>query len=335
MATGNNSDRMRAVVFDRYGPPEVLRLEEVERPVPKDDEVLIKVHASTVNRTDTGLRSADYFISRFFTGLLRPRRKIPGTELAGEVEAVGPAVTEFVVGDHVFGVSASTAGAHAEFICLPASAPLAHKPTGMTFEEAAAVPDGVILALSFLRRVDLRKLRTMLVYGASGSIGTAGVQLARYFGADVTAVCNTKNVELVRSLGADRVIDYTREDFTNNGETYDFIFDAVGKLSFKGCRASLKPGGIYGSTDLGPYWQNPFLALWTSRIGEKKVLFPIPRYTKQDVLFAKELAEAGMYRAVIDRRYPLEDVVEANRYVETGQKTGNVVLTVSSDQRPV
>jgi NADPH:quinone reductase-like Zn-dependent oxidoreductase len=331
MATRDNSDLMRAVVYDRYGPPEVLRLEEVERPVPKHDEVLIKVHASTVNRTDTGLRSAEYFISRFLTGLLRPKRKIPGTELAGEVEAVGPAVTEFEVGDHVFGVSASTAGAHAEFICLPESAPLAHKPTGMTFEEAAAVPDGVILALSYLRRVDLER-RKILIYGATGSIGTAGVQLANYLEADITAACTTKNVELVRSLGADRVIDHTQEDFTRNGETYDFIFDAVGKLSFKLCKGSLKSGGIYGSTDLGPYWQNPFLAVWTSRLGDKKVLFPIPRYTKKDVLFVKELIEAGKYRAVIDRRYPLEDVVEANRYVETGQKTGNVVLTVSHDR---
>jgi NADPH:quinone reductase-like Zn-dependent oxidoreductase len=332
MASRNDSDRMTAVVHERYGPPEVLRLEEVERPIPKDAEVLIRVHASTVNRTDTGLRSAEYFISRFVTGLLRPKRKIPGTELAGEVEAVGPAVTEFEVGDHVFGVSASTAGAHAEFICLPESAPLAHKPTGMTFEEAAAVPDGVILALAYLRRVDLRQRPKVLVYGASGSIGTAAVQLARYFDADVTAVCNTKNIELVSSLEPDRVIDYMREDFTKEGKTYDFIFDAVGKLSFKRCRGSLKPGGIYGSTDLGPYWQNPFLALWTSRVGDKRVLFPIPRYRKKDILFLKELIEAGKYRAVIDRRYSLEDVVEANRYVETGQKTGNVVLTVSHDR---
>jgi NADPH:quinone reductase-like Zn-dependent oxidoreductase len=320
---------MRAVVYDRYGPPEVLRLGEVARPVPKDDEVLIKVHAAAVNRTDTGLRSAEYFISRFLTGLFRPRHRIPGTELAGEVVAVGPTVTEFQVGDHVFGVSSKTAGAHAEFVCLPESAPLAHKPDGVPFEEAAAVCDGVILALSFLKRVDLRTKRDLLVYGASGSIGTAGVQLANHFGADVTAVCNTENVELVRSLRPDRVLDYTKEDFTKEGRTYDFVFDAVGKLSFERCKGTLKPGGIYGSTDLGPYWQNPFLALWTSRIGYKKVLFPIPRYTKDDVLFLKGLIEAGKYRAVIDRRYPLEDVVEANRYVETGQKTGNVVLTIA------
>jgi NADPH:quinone reductase-like Zn-dependent oxidoreductase len=329
MANPNDSKRMRAVVYDRYGPPEVLRLERVGRPVPKDDEILIKVHASTVNRTDTGLRSAEYFISRFFTGLVRPRRKIPGTEFAGEVEAVGASVSEFRVGDHVFGVSASTAGAHAEYLTLPERASVAHKPAGMSFEEAAAVPDGVILALSFLKRVDLRKKRKVLIYGASGSIGTAGVQLAKHFGANVTAVCNTKNVELVASLGADRVMDYTREDFSKSGETYDFIFDAVGKLSFKLCKDSLKPGGIYGSTDLGPYAQNPFLALWTSRIGDKKVLFPIPRYTKKDVFLVKELIEAGKYRAVIDRRYRMDDVIEAHRYVETGQKTGNVLLTIS------
>ena len=327
----NGTDRMRAVVYERYGPPEVLHLEEVERPIPKDDEILIRVRASTVNRTDTGLRSAEYFISRFFTGLVRPRRKIPGMEFAGEVEAVGPAVTEFGVGDDVFGVSSKTAGAHAEFLSLPQSAPVAHKPASMSFEEAAAVPDGVILALSYLKRMGLPKRRKMVVYGASGSIGTAAVQLAKHFDADVTAVCDTKHVDLVRSLGPDRVIDYTREDFTANGETYDVVFDAVGKLSFKQVKRSLKRGGIYASTDLGPHNQNPFLAISTSLIGDKKVLFPIPKYTKKDVLFLKELIEAGEYRAIIDRRYPLEDVIEAHRYVETGQKTGNVVLTVSGD----
>ena len=322
-------ERMKAVVYDRYGPPEVLRIQDVERPVPKDGEVLIKVHASTVNRTDTGLRSAEYFISRFFTGLVRPRHKIPGTELAGEVVEVGAGVTQFEVGDHVFGISEKTAGAHAEFVCLPESAPIAHKPSGTTFEEAAAVPDGGILALSYLRRMDLRKGRPILIYGASGSIGTAGVQLARYFDADVTAVCSTKTVDLVASLGADRVIDYTREDFTKERERYEVVFDAVGKLSLKQVKGSLKPRGMYGSTDLGPRNQNPFLAIWTSRFGDKKVLFPIPKYTKKDVLFLKELIEAGKYRAVIDRRYPIDEVVEANRYVETGQKTGNVVLTIT------
>jgi NADPH:quinone reductase-like Zn-dependent oxidoreductase len=321
---------MKAVIHHRYGPPEVLRLEEVERPVPGKGDVLIKVHASTVNRTDTALRSAEYFISRFITGLMGPKGKIPGTELAGEVVAVGPAVAEFEVGDRVFGVSSGTAGAHAEFISLPESAPLAHMPESSTYEEAAAVPDGVVLAMAYLRRVDLQR-REVLIYGASGSIGSAAVQLATYFDADVTAVCDTKNVDLVKSLGPNRVIDYTKEDFTTNGETYDFILDAVGKLWFKRCKGSLKPQGIYGSTDLGPYFQNPFLALWTRWIGDKRVLFPIPRYTKKDIVFVKELIEAGKYRAVIDRSYPLEEVVEANRYVETGQKSGNVVLAISRE----
>jgi NADPH:quinone reductase-like Zn-dependent oxidoreductase len=319
---------MRAVLFDRYGPPEVQRLEEIERPVPKDGEVLIKIHATTVTRTDTGLRSGKPFIVRFFTGLRRPKQRIMGTELAGTVEAVGAGVTQFAVGDAVFGsTSAFRFGTHAEFICLPESSPLAHKPANMSYEEAAAVTDGVILALMCLRAAHIGKGQRILIYGASGSIGTAGVQLAHYFETDVTAVCNTKNVELVRSLGADRVIDYTKEDFTNNGETYDVIFDAVGMHSFSRCQRSLKPGGAYVATD---GFRNLFLALWTSRIGDKKVLFPIPpRYTKENVLFLKGLIEAGKYRAVIDRTYPLEQVVEATRYVETKQKTGNVVLIVS------
>jgi NADPH:quinone reductase-like Zn-dependent oxidoreductase len=323
---------MRAVVYDRYGAPDVLRLTDVERPVPQDDEVLVKIHATTVNRTDCGLRSAKPFITRFFTGLRRPKRKILGMELTGEVEAVGAAVTEFEVDDRVFGVNGF--GAHAEFVCMSESAPLAHKPAIMTFEEAAAVCDGASLALACLRTADLRKGRSILVYGASGSVGTAAVQLAKYFGADVTAVCNTKNLELVKSLGADEVIDYTQEDFTKTGKTYDVIFDAVGKDSFRRCRRSLKPGGIYTETDLGFLWHVPVLALLTRQIGDKTVKLGIVRYTKKDVLFLKELIEAGKYRAVIDRSYPLEDVVEATRYVETEQKTGNVVLTVSPGRVP-
>ena len=304
----------------------MLRLEEVERPVPKEDEVLVKVHATTVNRSDCGTRAAEPFFSRFFTGLRRPKRKILGTELAGEVEAVGAAVTEFEVGDRVFGMRA---GAHAEFVCVREGRSLAHKPAGMGFEEAAAVCDGAIIALACLSRADLRKGRSILIYGASGSIGTAAVQLARYFDADVTAVCNTKNLELVRSLGADRVIDYTQEDFTRNGETYDAVFDTVGKHSFRRCRRSVRPGGIYIETDLGFLWHVPILALSSRLIGNKRVTLPIPKYTKENVLFLKDLIEAGCYRAVIDCSYPLEQVVEATRYVETEQKTGNVVLTVS------
>jgi len=314
---------MKAVICDRYGPPEVLRLHDVERPVPDDDQVLVKVHATTVNRTDCGLRSAKPFFIRFFTGFRRPKRRIPGMELAGEVEAIGAAVTEFGVGDQVFGVKGS--GSHAEFTCIREAGPLAHKPVRMSFEEAAAVCDGACSAMSCLRRAELGPGKRILIYGASGSIGSAAVQLASHFGADVTAVCNTKNLELVASLGADNVIDYTQEDFTENGETYDVIFDAVGKHSFRRSRSSLRPGGIYVATD---GFRNVAWALWTRWIGDRRATLGIARYKKEDVLLLKELIEAGRYRAVIDRSYPLEDVVEATRYVETGQKTGNVVLTV-------
>ena len=325
---------MRAVVYDRYGPPDVLRLEDVERPVPEEDEVLVRIHVTAVTRADCATREANRrsgllvtVISRLISGIRRPRQRILGTELAGEVEAAGAAVTEFAVGDHVFGSSGFSFGAHAEFICMRESARIAHKPAGMTFEEAAAICDGGLNALWCLRLADLRKGQRILIYGASGAIGTAGVQLAKYFEADVTAVCNTKNLELVRSLGADKVVDYTREDFTKNGETYDVIFDAVGKHSFRLCRSSLKPGGSYLATD---GLRNLILAMWTPRIGDKKVIFSIPpRYTKKDVRFLKDLVEGGKYRAIIDRSYPLEDVVDATRYVETEQKTGNVVLRVS------
>ncbi|MGA8206854.1 MAG: NAD(P)-dependent alcohol dehydrogenase [Candidatus Dormiibacterota bacterium] len=321
---------MRAVVHDRYGPPEVLRLEDVERPVPKDDEVLVRIHATTVSRTDCALRGGEPFMSRLVTGLMRPKRKILGSDLAGEVDQVGAAVTEFEVGDHVFGINPWKFGAHAEFLCMRANAALAQMPASMSFEDAAAVCDGAILALNCLRPADLRNGQRILIYGASGSIGTAGVQLARHFGADVTAVCNTKNVELARSLGADEVIDYTQEDFTQNGRSYDAILDAVGNLSFKRCRGSLKRGGVYLATD---GLRNLVLTLWTTRVGDKRVRFSIPpRFNKEDVVLLRELIEAGKYRAVIDRRYPLEQVVEANRYVETKQKTGNVVLTVDREE---
>jgi NADPH:quinone reductase-like Zn-dependent oxidoreductase len=318
---------VRAVVYDRYGGPDVLRLEDVERPAPKDDEVLIRIHATTVTRTDTGLRSAEFFVSRFLTGLRRPKRRILGVELAGVVEGAGSAVTDFEVGDEVFGVKGS--GAHAEYVCMRESGPLAHKPAGMTFEEAAAVCDGAALALACLRSANVRNGQSIVVYGATGSVGTAAVQLAKYFGANVTAVGNTKNVELVKSLGADEVIDYTREDFTKNGKRYDVVFDAVGKHSFRRSRRSLKRDGIFVTTDLGFMWHAPLLLLLTRWIGDKKVKLGITKYAKEDVLLLKELIEQGKYRAVIDRTYPLEQVVEASRYVETGQKTGNVVLTVN------
>ena len=244
-------------------------------------------------------------------------------EFAGVIEAVGPAVSEFAAGDEVFGVKGS--GAHAEYIAVRKSATIAHKPSGMSFEEAAAIPDGAALALACYRKAGLEQGQKLLVYGATGSVGTAGVQLARHFDADVTAVGNTQNLELVRSLGADRVIDYTQEDFTKNGQTYDVVFDAVGKLTFVRARGSVKPGGVFVGTD---GFFNLFLALPTRWIGSRRVALGITKYSKQDLLLLKQLVEAGEFRAVIDRRYPLEDVVEATRYVETGQKTGNVVLTL-------
>jgi NADPH:quinone reductase-like Zn-dependent oxidoreductase len=324
---------MRAVVFDRYGPPDVLRIEQVERPVPADDEVLVKVRATTVNRLDCHTREANrsggagvMILSRLIYGIRGPRRRILGTEFAGEVEAVGAQVTEFKVGDTVFGNTGLRFGAHAEYLCQPQSKLITHMPAGTNFDVAAPITDGALNALWCLKHVDLRD-RSLLVYGASGAIGTACVQLARHFGAAVTGVCATKNLELVRSLGADRALDYTNEDFTKTGETYDAILDAAGRLSFRECEASLKPSGNYLATD---GLTNFLLSRWTRLVGGKRVWFEIPpRFTKEDIVFLKELVETGKFRPVIDRRYALDEVIEASRYVETRQKTGNVVLTVS------
>lgn len=319
---------MRAVVYDRYGPPEVLRLAQMPRPSPRDDEVLVRVAATTVNRTDCGFRNPRPFFVRLFSGLVRPRRQILGSEFAGAVEAVGAAVTQFSPGDRVFGVNADRFGAHAEFVCVPERAPLATLPPGISFDEGAAVCDGMILALTCLRWARLERGQRILIHGASGSIGTAAVQLAKHIGAEVTAVCSTGGMEAVRSLGADHVIDSTRRDFTAIGETFDVVFDAVGKTSFRRCRHLVKTGGVFVETDLGFMWQNPILSLLTWRIAPKRVLMPLPRYRKREVLLLKELLEAGRYRAVIDRRYRLDEVVEATRYVETERKIGNVVLMV-------
>jgi NADPH:quinone reductase-like Zn-dependent oxidoreductase len=251
-----------------------------------------------------------------------------GSDFAGEVVAIGGAVREFAVGDHVFGTSGFRFGAHAELFCMPESGLVARKPEPLTFEEAAAVPDGALPALHALRGVGAREGMRIVVYGASGATGTAAVQLARHFGAHVTAVCNTKNVELVRSLGADEVVDYLQEDFTKNGQTYDVVLDAVGKHSFRRSRRSLTTRGLFVATDLGFMWHVPLLALWSRRFGDRKLLFMLGDRTQDDLLFIKGLVEAGEFRPVIDRRYPLEEVIEAARYVETGQKTGNVILTL-------
>lgn len=321
---------MRAVVHDSYGALDVLRLAEIDKPQPQDDEVLVRVVATTVNRTDCGLRAADPFITRFFTGLIRPRQKVLGTEFSGVVEAVGGNVSEFGTGDEVFGVNADGMGAHAEYLCVKETAPIALKPSGMTFEEAAAVSDGFVLAFSCLSAGDIERRQRVLIYGASGSIGTAAVQIARHFGAHVTAVCRTEHFDLVRSLGADEVIDYTLQDFIGNGEQYDIIFDSVGKLPFRPARRSIAPGGIFLETDLGVGWQNPLWAV-TTRLGRRpRFSIPLPKYNRENVLLLKDLIEAGEFRAVIDRTHPLEDFAEATRYVESQQKIGNVVLTVGA-----
>jgi NADPH:quinone reductase-like Zn-dependent oxidoreductase len=318
-------DAMRAVVQDRYGPPEVLRLAEVDRPVPKVDEVLVRVRASTVSQTDTHIRRASPFFWRLIAGLRRPRWRTLGTELSGEVEAVGSSVTEFKVGDAVFGQPSNYVGAHAEYICMRETAPLALKPVAMSFEEAAAVCDGATQALSALRLAEASPGRRLVIYGASGSLGTAAVQLARHYGAHVTGVCGTEHVELVRSLGADEVIDYRREDFTKRGQTYDAIIDAVGKYSFPRGRRALRPGGVHVGTDgLGT------LAWWvvTRFVGPKRVRMAAGRRNKADIIFLRELIDAGEFRAVIDRTYPMAEAVEAHRYVESWHKAGNVVLTI-------
>lgn len=319
---------MKAIVYTRYGSPDVLQITEVPKPNPKEDEVLVKVHFTTVNRTDCGFRKPDYFIIRLFNGLFEPKIKILGSEFAGTVEAVGSKTSSFKIGDEVFGLSTGKFGAHAEYICVPESGSIALKPHNFSFEEAAAVCDGLMLANAYLKDLDYSKPQRILINGASGSIGTAGVQLAKFFGAKVTAVCNTKSLDLVRSLGADEVFDYTQTDFTLFGNDFDFIFDAVGKSSFFKCRKLLKPKGIYVSTEFGYLAQNVFLTLLTPIFGGKRVKFPIATDSKKDILFFKKIIESGKYRAVIDRRYPISDIIEASKYVETGEKVGNVVIDV-------
>jgi len=320
---------MKAAVHTSYGHPDVVRVLDVDKPTIKGDEVLVKVHATTVNRTDCAFRAAKPFFIRFLTGLIRPRVTVLGGEFAGVVEAVGSRVTSFKVGDRVFGYSEGSWGAHAEYLSMPADGPLAAMPANVTFEEVAPSTEGSQYALSLIRAAKIQIGQNILVYGATGAIGTAAVQLLKRLGASVTAVCDTDHVELVRCLGADRVIDYTAEDFTKDARRYDVVLDAVGKSSFGRCKPLLKPRGIYLSSDLGPLAQNLVLALTTPLLGGKKVMFPIPKMNDpQTVRSLAELMEAGAFRPVIDRRYPLGQIVEAYRYVETGQKIGNVVIVV-------
>lgn len=320
---------MKAIVHTKYGPPTVATLSEVPKPIPKDNEVLIKVYASTVNRTDSGFRSAEYFISRFWSGLFSPKHQILGCEFAGVIEETGKEVTNFMVGDKVFGYNDETFGGHAEFMTISKNKTIEKIPDNLTFTEAAPITEGAHYALCSIRASKIKSGHNALVYGATGAIGSSAVQLMKHFGVSVTAVCNTKNVALVKSLGADDVIDYQTQDFTRTEQKFQFIFDAVGKSSFKTCKPLLAEKGIYISTELGKNAENIFLALFTPLLGRRKVVFPIPSIDKKDLLFFKQLIESGEYKPVIDRKYSLEQIVEAYKYVETGQKTGNVVLTIA------
>ncbi|KPK24675.1 MAG: NADPH:quinone oxidoreductase [Dehalococcoidia bacterium SG8_51_3] len=323
---------MKAIVCTKYGPPDVLQLKEVEKPVPKDNEVLIKVYATTVNRTDCATLRAKPFFARLFTGIFKPKKQIPGTEFAGKIEAVGKNVTSLKAGDKVFGFDDQGLGAHAQYITIAEDKALTTIPRNITYEQAAASTEGAHYAYNFINKVNIKSGQKVLVNGATGAIGSAAVQLLQYFDVNVTAVCNTKNIELVKSLGANKVIDYTKEDFTKDEEKYHFVFDTVGKSSFAKCKPLLQSGGIYISSDLGYLAQNVFLPLITPiikpLIGNKKIVFPFPTDIKRTVLLIKKLIEEAKFKAVIDRKYPLEQIVDAYKYVETGQKTGNVVITL-------
>jgi NADPH:quinone reductase-like Zn-dependent oxidoreductase len=338
-------EKMKAIVYTEYGPPEVLQLKEVEKPVPKDKEILIKIYATPVSFGDTLVRHLKeispakfhmpflfWLFAKMYFGFGKPRITILGSEFAGEIEAIGKDVKRFRKGDRIFGYRGSRMGAYAEYLCMPENGVLALKPANMTYEEAAAVPYGAIMALNLLRKVDLRPGQRVLVNGASGGIGPFVVQLAKsHYGANVTGVCSTPRMEYVKSLGADKVIDYTKEDFTDSDETYDFIFDILGKSSFSRVKRSLKPNGrcLLVSFKMKQLWQ----MLWTSMIGSKKVICALSSEKAEDLVFIKELVEAGKIKTVIDKCYPLEQAAEAHRYVEQGRKKGSVVITMGHTEK--
>ena len=323
---------MKAIVYTKYGSPDVLQLKEVEKPIPKNNEVLVRVYATTVNRTDTATIRAKPFFARLFTGMFKPKKQIPGTEFAGNIEEIGRNVKSLQVGDKVFGFDGQGSGSHAQYLTISEDTGLTTIPKNITYEQAAASTEGAHYAYNCIKKVNIKSGQKVLVNGATGAIGSAAVQLLKYFDVNVTAVCNTKNIELVKSLGADKVIDYTKEDFTKDEEQYNFVFDAVGKSSFAKCKPLLQSSGIYISSDLGYMAQNVFLPLITPiikpMIGNKKTVSPFPTDIRRSVLLIKQLIEEGKFKAVIDRKYPLEQIVEAYKYVEKGQKIGNVVISV-------
>jgi len=323
---------MKAIVYTEYGTPDVLQLREVEKPAPKNNEVLVRVHATSVTAADGLMRRGDSFMSRIFLGFKKPRREILGTELAGEIESVGKDVQRFRKGDQVYGFTGFGLGAYAEYACMPEKGSLAIKPANLSYEESAVVVDGASTAFFFLRdKANIQCGQKVLILGASGSIGSFAVQLARYFKAEVTGVCSTGNLELVKTLGADRVIDYTREDFTKSNEAYDIIFDTVGKSTFSGCQDSLKENGRYLITVGG--LMNYVLMLWTSMVGGKRLICGMSIEKTKSLMFLKELVEAGIIEPVIDSCYPMEQIAEAHRYVEKGHKKGNVVISVGHTEK--
>lgn len=325
---------MKAIVYERYGPPEVLQLKEVEKPTPKDNEVLIKTHATTVTAADWRVRSLNVpagfgFIMRLVFGITRPKQPILGSELAGEIESVGKDVSKFKVGDQVFAFTDASLGCYAEYKCMPEDGVMALKPPNLTYDEAAALSFGGTTALDFFRRGKLQSGERVLINGASGGVGTAALQIAKHFGADVTAVCSTANVELVRSLGANHVIDYTKEDFTRNGETYNVIVDTAGTAPFSRSTDSLKEGGrlILLVAGLPAMLQIPWVSMTTS----KKIIAGPATGRAEDLRFLAGLAEAGEFKPVIDRHYPFKQITEAHHYVDTGRKKGNVIITLEHD----
>ena len=320
---------MKAAVHTRYGPPSVVRIQDVDPPSAGPDDLLIKVHATTVNRTDCAYRAGKPVPLRVVYGLGRPRATILGNEFAGQVVALGSGVTRFALGDRVFGYNEGRFGAHAEYLVMPQDGPLATIPAGVDYQQAAPGIEGSHYALSVIRAATVRPGQDALVNGATGGIGSAAVQLIKALGATVTGVCDAEHLEVVRGLGADHVIDYTTADFTKDGRTYDVVIDAVGKSSFGACKPILRDGGSYLSSELGPFWQNPLLALVTPLLRGRKVLFPIPRQNQEIVEYVKGLMQAGTFRPLIDRHYRLDEIVEAYRYVDSGQKIGNVVIDVA------
>lgn len=318
------TNKMKAVTYQKYGAPEVLQLHEVKMPTPKDNEILIKVYATTVTSGDLKLRKADPFIVRFFNGMNKPKNPILGAALAGVVEAAGSQVKGFKKGDRVFGFSAF--GAYAEYVTMPEEGAVAKMPANMSFEEAAAVPFGAISALYFLKKGNIQQGQKVLINGASGSVGSFAVQLAKQMGAEVTGVSSTANLDLVRSLGADRVIDYKKEDFSKNSQTYDLIFDAAGKASYPDSKNALAPNGYFVSTGFG--LSLLLQMLQTSMTGGRKVIMGMASETPEDLDYLRELMENGKIRPVIDKRFSLEEIPDAHRYAESGAKKGNVVITV-------